>query len=113
MWATTYIMVALIAPTVSTTPAWIYAFLGAVMIFCVLVQYIATDNIGRFIAAIPLVLFGGLMTFGGVASWTAAGGYWNVPFANLELFHVSMAFANLISAVFLFYNAIALLKNDV
>jgi hypothetical protein len=113
MWGISYIMVAILAPAVSNVPAFAYVFLGAVLLFCVLVQYIAADQLGRNLAALPLIFLGGLMVWGGVDSWTAATGYWNIPFANLELFHVSMAFADLISAVFLFYNAIALFKNDV
>jgi hypothetical protein len=45
------------------------------------------------------------MTFGGVASWTGLV-QWNVPFVNVELFQVSMAFADLLSAVFMFVIAI-------
>jgi len=112
MWALSYIFVAVVAPNISLdTPALFYVALGAVLLFCVLVQYLATDSLGRKLASLPLITFGVIMAYGGVVSWTGAG-LWNVPFANVEIFQVSMAFANLLSAVFLFYNAIALIKDD-
>lgn len=112
MWALTYVFVAVLAPTISTAPAFAYGALGAVLLFVVLVQYVATDALGRKLSAFALIPFALLMVYGGVDSFTAATGYWNVPFASLELFHVSMALADLLSAFFLFGNAIALIKND-
>lgn len=112
MWALTYIIVAVIAPNISLdTPALFYIIFGAVLLFCVLVQYLATDALGRRLAALPLIFFGIIMTYTGVASWTGVL-LWNVPFANVEIFQVSMAFADLFSAVFLFYNAIVLVKDN-
>lgn len=112
MWALTYVFVAVLAPTISTMPAWTYALLGVLLLFFVLVQYLATNAVGRNLSAIGLIALSLLMAYGGVDSFTAATGFWNVPFANLELFHVSMALADLLSAFFLFGNAIALIKNE-
>jgi hypothetical protein len=112
MWALSYIIVAVVAPNISLdTSAFFYAIFGVVLLFCVLVQYLANDTLGRKIVALMLIAFGVFMAYGGVASWTGAS-LWNVPFTNIEIFQVSMAFANLLSAVFLFYNAIALIKDS-
>ena len=58
-------------------------------------------GIGQFL----LFILGLVEVYGGIASWCGLG-IWNVPFPNIELFQVSMAFADLLSAVFLFYLAI-------
>ena len=54
-------------------------------------------NFGR----VMLALLGVVMVVGCVASWTGAT-VWNVPFANKEMFQVSMALLDLVSAVFMF-----------
>ena len=45
------------------------------------------------------------MVYGGVTSWTGVA-EWNVPF-NPEMFQISMGFADLLSAVFMFILAIS------
>lgn len=72
------------------------SFLSAV-IFC-------HDRFRRVIIRMMFFVQGVLMVYGGVASWTGLA-VWNVPF-NLEMFQVSMAFADLLGAVFLFVLAI-------
>ena len=106
MWALTYIMVAIIAPNIAPdTPAIFYVFLGAFIIFTIGVRYLAYDKLGRCIVRCLFLGLGVLMVYGGIVSWTGTA-LWNVPFADIALFQVSMAFADLISAVFLFVLAI-------
>lgn len=106
MWGLTYIMVALVAPNIALdTPALFYVFLGFFFLTTLVLRYVAYEKLGRTIVR---CLFFGLGVFevvGGVMSWTGAG-LWNVPFADVALFQVSMAFADLFSAVFLFVLAI-------
>lgn len=50
--------------------------------------------------AILLVVLAMLSVYSGVASWTGKA-IWAVPFANKEIFQVSMAFLDLLGAVFM------------
>ena len=101
MWGTSYIMTALVAPSISDAPAILYGALGALILFMILMMHLAYDKLGYRIVAVVFFALGILMTYGGVVSWTGAG-LWNVPFPNKDLFQISMAFADMLSAVFLF-----------
>jgi len=101
MWGISYIITALVAPSISDTPAILYGWLGALILFMVLMMHLAYDKVGYRIVAIVFFALGIMMTYGGVVSWTGAG-LWNVPFPNKDLFQVSMAFVDMLSAVFLF-----------
>ena len=115
MWAFAYIFTAVFAPYVGgedvTTNFVTFLGLGAWMIIslalysnkspCVNVSITRSEIIGR----IFLFWLGLIEVFGGITSWTGLA-LWNVPFPNKELFQVSMAFADLIAAVFMFYLAI-------
>jgi hypothetical protein len=107
MWGLTYIIVAFIAPNIALdTPALFYVFLGAFILATLVTRYFAYNKLSR---SVVRCLFFGLGVFeviGGVMSWTGVG-LWNVPFADVALFQISMAFADLISAVFLFVLAIS------
>lgn len=105
MWGLAYIITALIAPWVGDSDigvnAIIFAGLGAWTLLSLVALYSNRPLVGR----ISLFSLGVAEVFGGIASWVGIG-IWNVPFPNKELFQVSMAFADLISAVFMFILAI-------
>jgi hypothetical protein len=102
MWGLAYIVTAFIAPNVSPdTPALFYGIFGGLILFCLLLQRLGNDKVGDAITRCLWCALGAIEVFSGVASWTGYG-LWNVPFPNKELFQVSMAFADLISAVFMF-----------
>ena len=106
MWGLTYIIVAFVAPNIALdTPALFYAFLGAVFLFSLAMRYIVSNKLGRIFVRCAFFSLGVFEVIGGVMSWTGVG-LWNVPFADVALFQISMAFADLISAVFLFVLAI-------
>ncbi|MCJ7561245.1 hypothetical protein MUO79_11630 [Candidatus Bathyarchaeota archaeon] len=102
MWAISYFAVAAIAPGISGDPndVWLYAgFGGALLVGVILTQL--SSEILSLIGDVVLCLLAGLSVGSGVASWAGVV-VWNVPFADKVLFQVSMAFADLISAVFMF-----------
>jgi len=102
MWGLSYIIVAIIAPNIATdTPAVFYVWLGCLILFGLLLRYLAHDKIGYTIVKLCFFALGTLMVGGGVASWTCVA-RWNVPYMAPDLAQVSMAFADLISAVFMF-----------
>jgi len=101
MWGLSYIITSLVAPRISEVPQIGYGVLGAFILFMVLLIHLADDKLGYHILAGVFFALGVAMIYGGVVSWTGVG-LWNVPFPNKELFQVSMAFADLLSAVFLF-----------
>jgi hypothetical protein len=105
MWATTYITVAFVAPTVGGAFNSTYMLLyGAVLIACVAGQFLLKNKQSKLAKASKIGLFAFAIaeTIGGVMSFTGAL-LWNVPFANTEVFQVSMAFMDLVSATMLFY----------
>ena len=97
MWGISYIITAIVAPSISDAPAIFYGILGAFIIIMVFLMHFIR---GRPVT-IAFFALGIMMTYGGVVSWTGAG-LWNVPFPNKDLFQISMAFADMLSAVFLF-----------
>jgi len=108
MWGLAYIATAIFAPWIAEDVAagtLLYAVLGCLILFFLILYRIAYDNLGYVFTAILLGAIGILEVYSGIASWTGLM-MWNVPFANLEIFQVSMAFADLISAVIFFYLAI-------
>lgn len=103
MWGLSYIVVAMIAPDISDLPGIVYIVTGELIIMGVTMK--VCDIHARGFTNIFLGCLGGLMIYGGIASWTGVA-IWNVPFENLELFQVSMAFADLLSATFMFVLAL-------
>ena len=101
MWGISYIITALVAPSISEAPAFAYGVLGAFILFTVFLMHLAYDKLGYHIMAGAFFALGITMTYGSVVSWTGAG-LWNVPFPNKDLFQISMAFADMLSAVYLF-----------
>jgi len=99
MWGISYIIVALVAPSISEIPSIIYALLGGAIIVFVAWTYISLDFTGRFFLSLTLFFLAGLEVYGGVTSWTGVF-LWNIPFTNVEIFQVSMALADFISAAF-------------
>ena len=109
MWGISYIITAIVAPSISDAPAILYGVLGAFILFMVLLKHLAYDKFGYRILAGAFFGLGIAMVYGFVVSWSGAG-LWNVPFPNKELFQVSMAFADMLSAVFLFLLGIEMVR---
>lgn len=108
MWGLGYIIVALSAPWIGgeevTINIALYMALGIGILFSLTLLYLKKwYRVGRGI----LMILGVISVYGGIASWTGLT-LWNVPFPNRELFQVSMAFADLLGAVFMFVLAIDL-----
>ena len=112
MWATTYIAVAFIAPTVGGIFNNIYMFLyGMLLTLCVAGQILVNSkhikvfrNFVSFLSRankIGFIAFAIAEVIAGVMSWTGAL-RWNLPFANTEVFQVSMAFMDIVASVWLF-----------
>jgi len=100
MWGLCYALAALFTPYIAEGYTWLYVILSIAILSSILCLFskvtlvIYSGRICLFILAI-------IEVFGGITSWS--GLYtWNVPFPNKEIFQVSMAFADLISAVFMF-----------
>jgi len=107
MWAATYIAVAFIAPTVGGVFNNIYMFLyGVLLTLCVAGQLVPYT--GKHVKTVSRASKTGLFGFaiaeviGGVMSFTGAL-RWNLPFANMEVFQVIMAFMDLVAASLLFF----------
>lgn len=108
MWGLAYIATAIFAPWIAGDAAdgtFLYAALGCLILVFLALYIMAYNKLGYVFTAIFLGILGILEVYGGIASWTGLM-IWNVPFANLEIFQVSMAFADLISAAVFFYLAI-------
>jgi hypothetical protein len=101
MWGLCYVVVAVAAPWISDLNNIVYASLGAWILLSLVLSYSTHDRFGRIIIRVMFFVQGVLMVYGGVASWAGLA-VWNVPFNNPEMFQVSMAFADLLGAVFLF-----------
>lgn len=102
MWAISYFAVAIIAPGISGDPydVWLYAGFGVALLVGVVLTQLSSvilNSIGR----VALFLLAVLSIGSGIASWAGVA-VWNVPFPDKALFQVSMAFANLIAATFMF-----------
>lgn len=109
MWGVSYIMTALVAPSISEVPALGYGVLGFFILFMVFLAHIAYDKFGYNVLAGAFFALGIAMVYGGVVSWTGAG-LWNVPFPNKELFQISMAFADMLAGMFMFMLAIEMAR---
>lgn len=105
MWGLCYVVVAVVAPWISDLSNLVYAFLGAWILLSLALSHFAKNRLGHTIVRVMFFVQGALMVYGGVGSWTGLA-VWNVPFNNPEMFQVSMAFADLLGAVFLFVLAI-------
>ena len=101
MWGGAYIATAVFAPQISGDPflgAIFYMILGLAIIASVLVYIFSKTILGPLLLLV-LAIVG---IYGGVASWSGIA-IWNVPFANKELFQVSMAFGELATSVLMLY----------
>lgn len=110
MWGSSYIICAVIAPTIQVdTPNWAYALVGVFIVLCVVGHaFNRTRNLSRA----GFLIFAVWETISGVGSY--AGVYlWNVPFQDLAVFQVSMAFADLLSAAMMFWLAITIFDEPV
>ena len=105
MWGISYIIVAIVAPWIADTSPLFYVALGALILFALLLRHLAYNELGYNIVRVLFFCLGTLMVFGGVTSWTGVT-LWNVPFSNVEIFQVGMAFADFIAAAFMFVLAI-------
>lgn len=107
MWGISYIIVAIIAPTIVDFQyaTGLYIALGLSILVGLFNLFLLDNPINHAIARIMFILLGILMVFGGICSWAGLT-TWNIPFDNKGLFQVSMAFADLLSAVFMFIVAL-------
>jgi len=101
MWGLSYIFVAMVAPEIAGDTALVGASSYAILGLLIFLAVILLDTKYEWIGKILFCILGAIMVFGGVTSWIGMA-VWNVPFADKALFQVSMAFADLISAVFMF-----------
>lgn len=107
IWGLSYIITAIVAPNISEVDPITYGFLGIVIISILVLAHFAQFQISRECLGIAFLALSITMVCGAVVSWTGAG-LWNVPFPNKELFQVSMALADFLSAVFMMLLAIDL-----
>jgi len=101
MWGLSYIIVAAVAPWIADgdilTNISLYIGLGlAILIGLILRLSTKHQLLGRIILAFTALI----EIYGGITSWTGIT-RWNISSPNPEIFQVSMAFADLISAVFM------------
>lgn len=101
MWAISYFAVATITPGISGDPndMWLYAGFGGVLLIGLILTQLSSVTL-KSIGKVVLFLLAVLSVGSGIASWTGVA-RWNVPFMVVEMFQVSMAFADLIAAVFM------------
>jgi hypothetical protein len=101
MWAISYIVVALVAPSISDVSPDLYGLLGTgLLAMSVLSAVEPEEDAVNFFLGLAYLGIAILMVYGGVTSWTGEF-IWNVPFEAKELFQVSMAFADFIAAAFM------------
>ena len=111
MWALSYLIVAFVAPGVGGPPIWesAVAFLvfGAALLAATLIltAYPGKNKNVKVVARLTLLILAVLEVYSGIASFTGVF-IWVVPFANKEVFQVSMAFADLIGAAAMIYRAL-------
>lgn len=110
MWGIAYITTAIYAPSIGGDPSLgsaIYSALGSAIIVLVIIRAFKHDPTEFLSYWVRVLLFvvALIEIYGGIASWTGLA-VWNVPFANKEIFQVSMAFADLVSAVLMLYLAL-------
>lgn len=110
MWGIAYIATAIYAPSIGGDPlpsSVIYFALGSVLIIVVLIRAFKHDptELLSYCPRVVLFVIALLEIYGGIVCWTGLA-IWNVPFANKELFQVTMAFADLVSAVLMMHLAL-------
>ncbi len=106
-WGISYIATALIAPEIAGTntnnniTSAFYFLTGILFIMALILRHIGYKRqTSRYISDIILIILTFFEIVSGVASWTGVV-TWNVPFANKELFQVTMGFMDFVSAVFM------------
>jgi hypothetical protein len=102
MWGLSYVVAGILVPEIAgdaLTGTITFVVLGA-LILTALMQYTKFKTVAKVL----LYILAGLEVYGGVASWAGLI-KWNVPFTDVGVFQVSMAFADLLSAAFMFYLA--------
>jgi hypothetical protein len=102
-WALSYIVVAFEAPSISDVSPILYGLLGVGLLVMSIVSAVEPEEATvNKILGVAYFVIAYLMVYGGVTSWTGTF-IWNVPFEAKELFQVSMAFADFISAAVMIY----------
>jgi hypothetical protein len=108
MWALSYFIVAFLAPNIGGGSAIgnmaLFLAFGIALLSATVLTSWAKGNM-RTTGRVLLVILATISVGSGVASWTGVA-LWNVPFANKEPFQISMAFADLVGAVFMLYLAL-------
>jgi hypothetical protein len=103
MWALSYIVVAFEAPSISDVSPILYGLLGVILLVMSMVSAVEPEEATvNGILSLVYLFIAHLMVYGGVTSWTGTF-IWNVPFEEKELFQVSMAFADFISAAVIIF----------
>ncbi len=107
MWGLAYFATGLFTPEIMGSSTLIGFLtcdvLGGAIIFALELRQLSSS--WRTLARVMLVILALVEISGGILSWSGAS-LWNIPFANKEIFQVSMAFADLVSAVFMLYLAV-------
>jgi len=106
MWGLSYIACSIIKPDIFANISPDLGRLAMIGTGSTMLAGLALKN--KPIGRILLAALGIAETFGGVASWSGLT-KWNIPFENKEIFNVSMAAFDLISAATLLYKSF---KND-
>lgn len=115
MWGLSYIIVGIQCPQIAGGDPYIgaltYEVLGAAILLSIMACLLRTSFLVgglmveparvRSIGHVALFVLGVIMVYGGIVSWAGVA-VWNVPFDNKEIFQVSMALANMLSAAFMF-----------
>ena len=105
MWASTYLFCAFLKPDLFEGVAPLHGALMMLTIGALLIAGLVLTRRRKPIGRLVLFIMGIFESMGGVASWTGIIG-WNVPFADKAAFNVSMAFADILAAVFLLHRAL-------
>jgi hypothetical protein len=104
LWGISYILTAVLTPNISKASPFLYGALGAFILFIVVLNHVAYDNLGYYIVAALFLAMALSMVYGAIVSWTGLG-LWNVPFPSKEPFQISMAVFDMISALFMYLTA--------
>lgn len=107
MVAFSYVATAVLVPQISGADLAItlLTYIGVAIATGVAIIFYYVKSL-RGVAQITFYILAILMTFSGVASWSGLS-LWNVPFNNVEIFQVSMALFDMLTAVAMFTLAIA------
>jgi len=102
-WGMSYIATAIFAPSIAgdfRVGILTYTLVGILIIATSTLKWFPNTNPFDRIRRFTLFVLASMSILSGVQSWTGVL-IWNVPFASKELFQITMAFMDFISAVFM------------